>query len=124
MNKFYLNMFVSPEEFPDFIGEFLRDSFFDQSKGKGCYETFDLKEDVENLPDESIDTSDWDSNWIDNNIEYVYRCAKKVIDDKVVIMKYYWDGDGVLEFHFEDGSILENNDCKCSYDWEYIEKEN
>jgi hypothetical protein len=37
-------------------------------------------------------------------------------------MKYYWDGDGQLEFHFPDGSILMNTDCKKDYRWEYYEQ--
>jgi len=91
---------------PNVIGEYLRDQFFDQSKGKGCYDTFDVRDDVTELPVEY----DYDERW------YVYE---KDVNGTHVIMKWYWDGDGTLEFYFDDGTDITNDDCKKSHTWSW-----
>lgn len=32
---------------------------------------------------------------------------------------YYWDGDGVLAFTFDDNRYISNSDCKKDYGWEW-----
>ena len=99
----------------------MRDTFFKeeyetvygkQYRKTGCYSTFELAEGAISLPDEPIDPEYPE----DGN----YTVASKTINGENVIMKYYWDGDGQLEFHFEDGSVLVNDDCKKDYVWEYF----
>ena len=108
---------VTPEENPNVVGEYLRDQFFNQSKGKrGCYSTFESNENVVELDKESID-EDYD------NLNIYYHVFSKEIDNEKIIMKYYWDGDGTLEFHFEDGTQIFNNDCKKDYCWEFLDSE-
>lgn len=90
---------------PNVIGEILRDKFFkqDRENGKlGCYSTFELREDVKQLPDE-------------NNYDEGINVTVSKLDD--VIMKYYWCGDGTLQFFFDDGQILSNYDAKKTYNW-------
>lgn len=107
----------SPEAHPDELGEALRNEFFNQDTGNfGCYSTFELRDGIEELPQELFD-HDWGDYKIKINV------FRKIIDRKKVIMKYWWDGDGTLEFHFEDGSYLYNGDCKKDYVWEYHTKE-
>ena len=95
---------------PNLVGEILRDRFFKQNRELGifgCYTTFNLRDDVVKLEDEV-------------NLEYGYEnegvkvtCAK--LDD--IVMKYFWCGDGTLTFHFPNGEILENDDCKKDHGW-------
>lgn len=88
---------------PDALGELLRNIFFDQSKGKfECYSAFDLNHGVRPLRDEVIEGC-------------VYRCAQW----KGIKMRYYWDGNGYMEFNLES-SILCNTDCKRSHGWDFI----
>ena len=96
---------------PNAVGELLRDSFWNQSDDRiGCYSSFDYNEDVESLPNERK-TDDQYTLWsvaIWNNI----------------ICRWYWDGDGTIEFTFSDGSILINTDCKKNYTWEWQDTTN
>lgn len=98
---------------PNIIGEILRDKFFKQNRQKGCfgcYSTFELRENVIKLPDfveVDKDFSDITTTW-----------TRAKLDD--VEMRYYWDGDGVLEFHLSDGGLVFNDDCKKDYRWEMI----
>lgn len=110
---------ANPQSNPDMVGELLRQEFFKEEyetylgkkyRKTGCYSTFNLAEGVEELPDEPVDP-----NYPSDG---TYHVSKKIVDGRVVIMKYWWDGDGTLEFHFEDGSLLCNNDCKKDHDWE------
>jgi hypothetical protein len=116
-----MNLNIDPKKNPNIIGELLRDTFFKEEyetcgnqkyRKVGCYSIFELAEDVVELPEEPIDEEYPE----DGN----YRVAKKIVDGQEIIMKYYWDGDGQLEFHFPDGSILANDDCKKDYTWEYF----
>lgn len=84
------------------LGEFLRELFFDQSKGLGCYQSFDVNNDVEELENET-----------DNENGIVWKCYKFA----GVIMKYYWDGDGFLKFELPNQKSLVNDDCKKDYNW-------
>jgi len=106
---------ISPKTHPNIVGEYLRDQFFDQSNDlRGCYSTFELMPDVIQLDEERVlDCEDG---------TYFYQVSQKLIGNKIVWMKYYWDGDGVLEFHFENGSKLINNDCKKDYVWQYYKE--
>lgn len=100
---------------PNVIGEFLRGKFWDQSPNKhyphgrtGCYSSFDYNADVEPLWLEKEE-----DGW--NYIEW--NCARW--DD--VKCRWYWDGDGTIEFLFPDGTVLENTDCKKDYGWTWVE---
>lgn len=97
-------------------GEALRERFFKQDLENGifgCYSTFELRDDVEELPDQSITVDDY---------EEIATCARAKVGDQVVIMRYYWDGDGYLEFEFADGTKICNHDCKKDYGWERLNK--
>ena len=98
---------VNPEDEPDLAGERLRDLFFDQTKGLGCYYSFDTRPRVVGLGESPIG-GEWNEgiNW---------QCFQLGSFE----MRYYWDGDGVLQFRLPDGSWLSNSDCKKSYNWEY-----
>ena len=101
---------------PDSLGEHFRDQFFVQYDGekylgKGCYSQFDVHPDVVELETIPVDPEYPD---LDKWIRY-----QKEINGEIVLMRYYWDGDGCLEFHFEDGSFIRNNDCKKDYNWEW-----
>lgn len=95
------------------LGEFLRDQFFDQSKGYGCYRTFKLNKGIFST------TEQRDMDW--GEIETV-NCAAQVIPGfGLVKMEYYWDGDGYLSFEWVDKGIkIENTDCKKDYEWKLI----
>jgi hypothetical protein len=111
---------LDPKKNSNLVGEALRDAFFNQEKGFGCYSTFELLPDVEKLPNEPVlDNEDEDELDI---FEFEYVVAKKIIEGQEVIMKYYWEGDGTLEFHF-NGGMLYNTDCKKDYTWEFVSDE-
>ncbi len=100
---------VNPEESPNQVGEILRAAFFDQSDGKfGCYSTFDYNKHVLPIPHE-IDAYDHQTMW---------HCAERKLQDITIKMRYFWDGDGTLEFQLPDGYLI-NNDCKKDYCWEW-----
>lgn len=108
----------SPDN-PSAMGEALREEFFDQDIENGvvgCYSTFDLRNDVRELPPLPVDDGEyeWDVSW---------TRADKDINGSNVTMQYYWDGDGILQFILPGGGILENTDCKKLGRWEYYEKE-
>lgn len=106
-------------EDPNIIGEVLRAKFF-KPGGLGCYEIFNLQDDVKVLPDEP-------QEWFDFNFdppkmvsdrpepEYPEFYTVAIKDD--VKMRYYWDGDGYLEFILPDGSVIYNSDCKKTWGW-------
>jgi len=90
------------------LGEILRCIFFSQKKGFGCYETFELNPDVKPLPNEV--------DHLEENKDITYTCAEW----NGIKMRYYWDGDGYLEFELdEDGRAIYNDDCKKDHGWEY-----
>lgn len=96
---------------PNCLGEVLRDKFFAQIRTGdifkqtfGCYDCFEYRNDVISLPD-----------ILDENLECSWHCAK--LDD--IEMRYYWDGDGTLEFIFPNGDILSNDDCKKNNRWKW-----
>jgi hypothetical protein len=113
---------LNPKTNPDLLGETLRDEFFKQElkhtrygdyRQLGCYDTFELKDDVTPLPDELLDE------------EYPedgsYHVFKKMVDGQEIIMKYFWDGDGELEFFFK-GGMISNDDCKKTYGWTFYDE--
>lgn len=93
----------------DVLGELLRDLFFDQRHGIGCYETFILRDEVNPLESVRVEY-DTCFNW---------KRACLAVDNNYVEMWHYWDGDGTLAFILAD-SVLLNTDCKCNYDWKKI----
>lgn len=97
---------------PNIVGEYFRDWFFDQRKGIGCYQTFELnkRNDIKELPAEpGADGEMW-------------QCAEYFNDALMGRVKclWYWDGDGTLAFYFADESSLHNFDCKKDNRWEWI----
>lgn len=116
--EFVIKMTINNE---NQLGEALRNEFFQQDLREGafgqvvpsfgCYSTFELRDGVEELPDEDV----YNGDEID---EYnVWTCAKKIIQGKEVKMRYYWDGDGTLQFILPRGWVLENTDCKKNNHW-------
>lgn len=104
------------------LGEILRNEFFNQDGGDfGCYSTFELRSDVKELPNDVVLFEEG----TDLQFKEIWTCAEKVIDEKVVKMAYFWDGDGVLTFEIpiEGGSVvLANTDCKKNYHWTILEE--
>lgn len=99
---------------PNLIGEILRDKFFKQDKENGnlgCYSTFELREDVTELPGEI----NLDYKYV-NGEGAIVTCAQ--LDD--ITMKYFWDRDGNLSFYFSNDRILNNSDTKKNYGWKWI----
>ncbi len=95
----------------DFVGEYLRDKFFNQDSGdRGCYSTFEYRLDVVSMPDKKCAFRDYHQSYI-------------ILPDLgKVIMEWYWDGDGCLSFEFEDGKFLINEDYKKPSDWKFFNK--
>ena len=86
------------------VGELLRNIFFNQSKGFGCYENFELNPWVKPLPHEE-----------NKEGNMIYTCAEW----NGIKMRYFWDGDGFLEFLLDnEGRAIYNDDCK-KQDWKY-----
>jgi len=84
------------------VGELLRSIFFNQSKGLGCYENFELNPWAKSLLNETED-------------DIVYTCAEW----NGIKMRYFWDGDGYLEFVLDnEEKTIYNDDCK-KLDWKY-----
>lgn len=95
------------------IGEILRDKFFQQDRenGKfGFYSVFKYRPGVIQLSDER----NLDYGYEDEGVRVV--CAK--LDD--IVMKGFWEGDGDLSFHFPNGEIVNNSDCKKSNNWHWL----
>lgn len=114
------NLFISidPELHPNQTGEILRCIFFadevdeDGEPLYGCYDHFQLSEDAEPLDSTPVE---YDSDATDNSHTLQWTRAKI----KTITMQYYWDGDGMLVFIFQNGSALINSDCKKDYNWKY-----
>ena len=108
-----LTVTINPETAPNAVGELLRAQFFGVSseEGLGCYTHFEWAKDVKPLPNEVVDEDD----------EFPMSWKRGMLDD--IECRWYWDGDGTLEFLFSDGSVLYNTDCKKDYRWEYISGE-
>jgi len=107
---------IKTERSLNLIGEFLRGLFFDQSEGEyGCYSTFKVNEGVVEYPDIPV---------LDN-LPLVMKRYKLSHGNEnglfnvtnSIEMRYYWDGDGYLEFRLPDSAIISNNDCKKDYNW-------
>lgn len=118
--EFSLNIKVNPKDNPDQVGEILRKRFF--AKEYGCYDCFDWAKDVEELPDEFVE-DDFD---VEEQYRQLYKCGRVKIAQplemrfEVIKCRWYWDGDGELQFIFSDGSMLRNDDCKKDYNWQYL----
>jgi len=101
------------------LGECLRDLFFDQDGGHtGCYSTFTLRKNIIELPSEKEEFYPYKEP--DEVDTIVWHRAKLVDAGMVILMRYYWDGDGTLEFDVrtpEEHFVLENTDCKKVYMW-------
>ena len=96
-----------------FLGEFLRSKFFNQTNGLGCYSSFILNENVVELPDEDFNGLLWSENPKGMKGEDIYHCAVW----NGIKMRYYWDGDGYLEFIIDDNTRIYNDDCKKTDRW-------
>lgn len=103
-NRFYLDN----EYGIDALGEYLRNQFFDQSQGLGCYSSFEMREDVIDL----------DPSPVENFEEMMWQnYEKEVVGIGKVKMRFFWDGDGTLEFVLPSGEVLSNSDCKKNFNW-------
>ena len=90
----------------DLLGEILRDRFFDQNDHElGCHGTFTLRPEVKKMPSE-----------VDEEDGIIWTCATAEFNGMVVEMRYFWDGDGTLEFSLPD-CLLSNDDCKKTHGW-------
>jgi hypothetical protein len=106
---------------PCAVGEYLREQFFNQREGLGCYETFTLNSGVLPLPKQPVPS--WASGELDDPILGYDADMGEFTRAELngVIMEHYWDGDGFLAFILDDGSYLVNSDCKKRYRWESYE---
>lgn len=110
---------IDVREYPDMAGEYLRSVFFDQGPMSnrtlfGCYSTFELRPGIVQLPSEPVEDA---GECAPSGLEWT--CAWEPMDN--IKMRYWWDGDGTLEFLFPDGTILHNGDCKKDYVWEVLD---
>ena len=114
MNEFKL--FIPAQEItvkdPNAMGELLRAMFFRDHDGEnhvGGYTTMDWADKVRPLERILVDPEDeeFPMYWTRGELEGI-EC------------RWYWDGDGTLEFEFPDGGILSNTDCKKDYRWDYL----
>lgn len=107
----------------DVVGEALRGKFWKQPysttkygtyRETGCYSSFDYQDDVEELEPEIEERQEhWSGEeWTDRTEWHRARWRD-------ILCRWYWDGDGTIEFHLPDGFVLRNTDCKKTYGWEY-----
>lgn len=114
-----MKLVIDAKNNPDMLGELLRQEFFKEEyevslgiryRKLGCYSTFEIAEGVVQSEDEPLDEEFPE--------EGHYHVFEKFIDGQLVTMKYYWDGDGELDFYFDDGMLC-NDDCKKTYGWKF-----
>jgi len=98
----------------DVLGELLRDLFFDQRHGVGCYETFILRSNIIKLHSTTVEF-DEDFSWQRARLTLEFW-DRGFISYAPVDMWYYWNGDGTLAFVLKD-FVLMNVDCKKDYHW-------
>lgn len=103
-----LNISIDPRKHPNHCGELLRGLFFAETVGG--YTCCEWDKNVKPLPKEKVEFDD----------DLVYTCGQLTIDNHLVKCRWYWDGDGTLQFFFEDGSVLQNTDCKKDYVWKWF----
>jgi len=109
---------------PDQLGEFLRAVFFVEPVGAvTCFETVDETQTcpIVCLPPESICRQTYNSiplgedGDFQSDIQTLYLILPHVGQ---VIVGWFWDGDGVLEFYIPSlGLLLTNDDCKKDHGW-------
>jgi hypothetical protein len=124
-------MIINYNQFKDenyriYIGELLRKLFFDSSKGKGCYSTFEINDSVMPERDRLIPYWDIETNFPkicfeerNTNEDEYYTTYSLKTECGIIYMMYHWDGDGVLIFEFPNKSLLVNSDCKKNYCWKF-----
>ena len=102
------------ESHPDEVGEYFRDRFFGDrtEKGLGCYKNFEF---VENVEEHLLTEENLPLHWQDEGLAEKVVCG--VEKETGIKCFYFWDHDGALEFHFPDGSKVENYDCKHTHSW-------
>lgn len=115
---------------PNVLGEHLREVTF-VGEGYGCYETFDVRPDAEDLGHEEAmkfitgDTDPYgDGDWPLDVERYEGRRFR--YQGLTVECFWYWDGDGVLAFRITHPQlgvlrVIENDDCKKSYCWDDVD---
>lgn len=89
------------------IGELLRGCVFDQADGRlGCYETFTVNH----------------RYVVSEFFDHVQDRTKGILElfDESLCFQYFCDGDSTLRFIFNNGDILENNDCKKTDGWRLV----
>jgi hypothetical protein len=94
----------------NFVGEILRELFFDQSRGMGGYDSFDLLPGVVELPDTK------GTYWEDEE-KVVWHNAMLVTNTDTIEMSYIRNDEHVLIFKFGD-YVLTNGDAAVDYTWE------
>lgn len=112
----------------DNAGELLREMFYDPKLGYGCYMNFEVRPEVEKLPNTPIpwfdfsvccegnDKPDLITDRVDPECGEVYQTYQ--LND--IKMMYHWDGDGELIFILPSGKVLANNDCKKDRYWKWF----
>src|SRR5688572_18211850 len=110
---------------PIAVGGALLGKFWDESPTpvhpwgrRGCYSSFEYLPEVQELPDE-IET--WKSTW--GGAEYEEKITWHSAKWNEIVCRWYWDGDGYVEFIFPDGSVLHNGDIKNDDDWAWRKDE-
>ena len=107
---------------PNVLGEHLREETF-VGEGYGCYSTFDVRPDAEDLGHEAamkffdVDPSaDWP-------LDVQFEGRRFRYQGLIIDCFWYWDGDGTLAFRITHPllgllRVIENNDCKKAYYWD------
>src|SRR3989304_189292 len=128
---------LKTEQDPNKFGEALRGyCFVGNCMERGCYSTFKLLERFEAVNYGKI--YDEAKKYIFNQYQeledlplhvfklelkeedcYIENAKYKIAEPFEIICAWSWDGDGCLYFCWNDRAVI-NNDCKCDYNWEWI----
>lgn len=131
---------LTTEKDPNKFGEALRDyCFIGNCMQTGCYSTFDLIKGFEEVKSGYIYEEVFQEiapEFKDSLKVYIYElkeeeCYMEYYDGEniirtkfeepfIIILAYYWDGDGTLYFRWNNRSVI-NFDCKKDYVWKWTE---
>lgn len=113
---------------PNVLGEHLREVTF-VGEGYGCYDTFDVRPDAEDLGHEEamkfiMGDADASEDWALDAERFEGRRFR--YQGLIIDCFWYWDGDGTLAFRITHPllgllRVIENDDCKKSYCWDDVD---
>ena len=102
------------------FGEALREYCFVPEGKRGCYETFDLREEFK-----PIKKTCGVAKTLLKHLGLTNECTCNgehfnpgLYSNGTIHIGWYWDGDGILCI-IEGNKIIVNSDCKTDYCWEW-----